>query len=218
MLKSGILAKGVFIAAVIAGSSYLFVSNSDEMTLGLVTWKALGVWLLAIFAFLAIRPPEGSTLAAIMAFCALGDVLVERDLRWGAIAFGFAHILAIAFYLGQRRKEVSASQQRLGTVLPIAVPIITWFLTKDIGATVYAILLGFMASMAWTSRFPRYWTGLGAVLFVLSDLLIFAEEGVFGPSPLITYLIWAFYFGGQAMIVYGIVTTMAADEDGALQA
>jgi uncharacterized membrane protein YhhN len=36
-----------------------------------------------------------------------------------------------------------------------------------------------MAAAAWSSRFPRYRVGAGAVLFVISDWLIFSRMGSF---------------------------------------
>ena len=67
-----------------------------------------------------------------------------------------------------------------------------------------------MVAMAWTSRFPRYYTGLGAVAFLASDLLIFAGEGAWAGSLVPLLLIWPLYFGGQAMIVWGVVCNLDA--------
>ena len=69
----------------------------------------------------------------------------------------------------------------------------------------------FMAATAWISRFPRYWTGLGAVLFVISDLLIFARMGPLAGSAVPGLLIWPIYFTGQAMIAMGVVRTLEED-------
>ena len=67
-----------------------------------------------------------------------------------------------------------------------------------------------MAASAWLSRFPRTLTGAGALMFAVSDLLIFLRTGrpaldVF-PMGL---AVWGLYFGGQAMICLGVVRTLA---------
>ncbi len=74
---------------------------------------------------------------------------------------------------------------------------IAWLLTKDGPTLVYAALLAMMASSAWISSFPRYVVGLGAVLFVASDLLIFAQLGPLAESDWPGFLIWVLYFAGQ---------------------
>ena len=62
-----------------------------------------------------------------------------------------------------------------------------------------------MAGAAWTSSFSRYRVGIGAVLFVISDLLIFARMGVLAQSPLPDLLIWPLYYFGQFLIATGVV-------------
>ena len=72
----------------------------------------------------------------------------------------------------------------------------------------YATALGIMAATAWTSRFPRYRTGLGAMLFLASDVLIFSRAGPLAGSIVPTLLIWPLYFAGQAMIASGVAGTL----------
>ncbi len=66
-----------------------------------------------------------------------------------------------------------------------------------------------MAASAGASRFPRYRVGIGALMFLGSDLLIFARMGPLPGSPLPGLLIWPLYFGGQALIAWGVVRTLA---------
>jgi uncharacterized membrane protein YhhN len=69
----------------------------------------------------------------------------------------------------------------------------------------YALGLGAMAAAAWTSSFPRYRVGIGAVLFVASDLLIFARLGPMADSPIPDLLIWPLYYFGQFLICTGVI-------------
>lgn len=81
-------------------------------------------------------------------------------------------------------------------------------------ALIYAALVGSMAACAWTSRFPRYRVGIGAIMFLVSDLVIFAGQTVWAGTILPKLLIWPLYFGGQALIARGVVKTLQAADRG----
>ena len=71
----------------------------------------------------------------------------------------------------------------------------------------YTLLVALMAAFAWCSRFSRWLVGLGAFLFLVSDLLIFTRTA--GPLPLreaAGLLVWPLYFGGQALIARGVTS------------
>ena len=93
--------------------------------------------------------------------------------------------------------------------LLVATPIISYLLPADRAAALpvalYALVLGGMAGMAWTSAFPRYRVGVGALLFVASDLLIFAQMGPLADGPLPGLTIWPLYYFGQFLICTGVV-------------
>ena len=76
-------------------------------------------------------------------------------------------------------------------------------------ATLYSMSLAVMAAMAWTSRFPRALVGAGALMFVVSDLLIFARAGALEHAAWIGLAIWGLYFFGQALICVGVTRTLA---------
>jgi hypothetical protein len=69
-----------------------------------------------------------------------------------------------------------------------------------------------MAAAAWLSRFPRYRVGTGAVLFVISDWLIFSRMGRFDLGLLPDLLIWPTYYAGQVMIATGIVQCLRGEQ------
>ncbi|HEX7694277.1 MAG TPA: lysoplasmalogenase [Sphingomonas sp.] len=180
-------------------------------------WKGAGVALLAVWAALNAHNRDGWLVAAVMALGALGDVLLERSQTGGALAFLAGHIVAIVLYLLHRRSKPSPSQIALSALLLIAVPLIAFLLPADRGAApgiaVYATGLGAMAASAWLSRFPRYRVGLGAVMFVASDLLIFSRMGPLANSLIPRLLIWPLYFAGQALIAWGAVTALLRWKD-----
>lgn len=197
----------VLILALIAGASYYLTHWFPVEGPGGIVWKGLGVGLLAVWAAMHARNTDGWLIAAVMAFGALGDVLLEAvNLTVGAVAFLAGHIVAVLLYLRNRQ----------GPVLPaVAVALIvagfSWFLPADRaaapGIALYALGLGAMAGAASISRFPRG-VVFGALLFVVSDLLIFARLGPMAGSVLPGLLIWPTYFAGQALIAWGVVTVL----------
>lgn len=199
----------VFVAALVAGTSYLIPAWGDWQGEGITAWKGMGVGLLALWAGAQARSRDGWTITAVLALGALGDVLLDAmGLTVGAVAFLAGHAVAVMLYLRHRRAVLSDTQRVLALTLPTATPVIAWALSHDIGVTLYALGLGAMAGAAWASDFPRYRVGVGAVLFVVSDLLIFSRMGVLADSFVPTLLVWPTYFAGQALIAWGVVTTL----------
>lgn len=195
----------ILIAALVAGTSYAFADRFDTTTPAMIAWKGAGVSLLALWCAAQARRLDGWLIAAVMAAGAAGDVLLESSgLGAGATAFLIGHLIAIILYLRNRRDSTTASQKALALMVAMVTPILGWLLTRSPAATFYALALGWMAGAAWLSRFPRYRVGLGAMLFVASDLLIFARLGPLAGSAWAGFLIWPLYFAGQAMIATGV--------------
>lgn len=199
----------VFAAALIAGASYVFADRFDTTTAAMIVWKGAGVALLALWCAMQARERDGWLIAAVMAFGAAGDILLETSgFMAGGAAFFAGHVVAIWLYLRNRREILTGSQKALAISVIVATPVITWLLTRSIDVAFYANGLGIMAAAAWISRFPRYRTGLGAMLFVASDLLIFARMGPLNASAIAGFAIWPLYFAGQVLIATGVVATL----------
>ena len=204
------LASWVLIAAVVAGTSYA-ASWALPITPGVgIAWKGSGVALLALYAALTARGVDGWLLTAVMAFGAAGDVLLEtHGLTAGALAFLAGHLTAICLYLRNRRARLSAVERIAVPALAAAIVALAFALPADRAsapaAALYAAGLGGMAAAAWTSRFPRRMTALGAMMFVVSDLLIFARTGrPIAHAPGIGLTVWGLYLAGQTLIVLGV--------------
>jgi len=203
----------LFGLAIFAGASFWLAIPPGIPPIALIAWKGAAVGLLALWAALNARNRDGWLFAAVMGFGAVGDVLLELSQIGGALAFLAGHITAAFLYWRHRRAALTPSQLTLSILLLVATPVIAFLLPSDhtaaIGFAIYAIGLGAMAGSAWASRFPRYKVGLGAVLFVASDLLIFARLGPLAKSLAPPLLIWPLYVVGQALIALGVVTTLA---------
>ncbi|MEI9850033.1 MAG: lysoplasmalogenase family protein [Sphingomonas sp.] len=113
----------------------------------------------------------------------LGDILLEtHGLTVGALAFLAGHLAAVCLYLRNRRRPVA-----IALAVAAAVAVTAWLAPLDRaaawGIALYAAGLGLMAGTALTSRFPLHLVGLGALLFVFSDLMIFWRMGPLQGSP-----------------------------------
>lgn len=208
----------LFRAAVLAGASYS-LSGWGIVDAGAwqAAWKTSGVALLAIWAATRARSTDGWLIAAVLALGALGDLLLEtHGFTIGGAAFAAGHAVAIALYLRNRRATLSSSQRLLGYLMAPATILISALLAAPAGQALpvgtYGAFLGVMAATAWTSRFPRYRVGIGAMLFVVSDLLIFSRFGLLRDSFVPGLLIWPTYFAAQALIAWGVVQTLSSSQ------
>ena len=200
-------------AAVVGGVSYIASWNLPLSEAASLAWKGTGVGFLALYAALKARSLDGWLICAVMAFGAAGDVLLgAAGMEVGAAAFLVGHLIAIWLYAKNPRPATTLSQRILPIVLVPATVAIAWMLPADrAGApavALYALGLAAMAAFAWLSRFPRYWVGIGALMFVVSDLLIFARSGPLEGQAWVGYAIWTLYFGGQLLIALGVTRTL----------
>lgn len=214
MGENAAMARVVLAASVVAGVSYTWSWGSPLSEAASLAWKGAGVGLLAVYAALKARDLDGWLICAVMAFGALGDVLLgAAGLVVGAVAFLIGHLIAIGLYWRNRRPSPALSQRLLAITLVPATVIVAFLLPADRagapGVAVYALGLALMAAFAWLSRFPRYRVGLGALMFVASDLLIFAREGALAGAAWIGLAIWGLYYFGQLLICVGVTGALA---------
>lgn len=205
----------LLIAAVVAGVSYIGSWFLPLPQAASIAWKGAGVGLLAVYAASQAKGLDGWLLAAVMAFGALGDVLLEtHGLVTGALAFLAGHLTAVGLYLKNRRTLTGADWAVAGALF-VAIPVVAYLLPPERSGAgliaLYAAGLSAMAAAAWLSRFPRTLTAAGAIMFAVSDLLIFARTGRPALDVLPTGLaVWGLYFAGQTLIAVGVSRTLAS--------
>ncbi len=197
------------LASLLAGISFYFVKDAAVPGLYLMAWKGAGVALLAVYALARHKGADARQIAAVMAFGALGDVLIELMLEAGAVAFLIGHLIAIHLYWRHRRENLPFSQTAAALVMLVLIPAIAFLLPADRsaapGIALYASALSAMTAAAWTSSFPRYRVGIGAVMFAVSDLLIFARLGPLAGCAIPDLMIWPLYYFGQFLICTGVI-------------
>ena len=192
--------------------TYFFVMDGKVGDSFLSLWKGAGVGFLAIYAVHRGRGRDGVLITLVMAICALADVVIQFNFLIAGAIFALAHLIAIALYMANRRERPTGSQVAAGIALLVGTPVLAGLLTYPLDnwylAALYALVVGAMAGAAWTSRFPRYRVGLGAVLFVVSDLVIFAREAGHMSVELADWFVWPLYYCGQFLIATGVVQTL----------
>ena len=197
------------IAAAIA-FYYLRFTPVPELYVQLI--KGAGVALLAVYAFVRHSSPDARLLCWALACAALGDIALDWDFRIGGSFFFLFHVLAIGIFLRNKRDSISGTQSWVVGLTLILTPLLCWLLPADRDLAwqvgLYGLALGGMASSAWASNFPRYRVGAGAMLFLISDLLIFAGMGPLRGHFLVEYMVWPIYYLGMFLICTGIIQTL----------
>ncbi|KUO52086.1 MAG: hypothetical protein APF82_03435 [Sphingomonadales bacterium BRH_c42] len=205
------------LAAITAALAFYFLRENSLAGLQPIggTWlillKGAAVGSLALYALRRCRAHDAWILAAALALSALGDMAIELWFEAGGALFFASHLAALSLYLRNLRPHPTSSQKALGVALLIATPLACWQISGSGQVGLYGLALGGMAAAAWMSRFPRYRVGTGAVLFVFSDLLLFAGSGPLQAGVVPDLLVWPLYFSGQFLIATGVIQTLRRD-------
>lgn len=173
--------------------------------------KVLAIAPLALAALIAGAPP---LIVLGLAAGAIGDFFLSREgepaFLAGMAAFGIGHLAyASAFYGG-------ADLPWLPALALVALGLSTevWLAPRT-GALrwpvrIYVVLIVAMALSALTLGVGQPLILAGALFFVLSDLLLALDLFVVRPPrPWLGRLLWAFYWSGQALILWGMIARSA---------
>ncbi len=201
-------------ASVIGGVSYMAswgLSFSPAVSLA---WKGTGVGFLALYAVLSARSPDGWLLTAVMALGASGDVLLgAAGQTVGGAVFLAGHVAAIGLYLRRRRLGLGPADYGVAGAVVVIATVVAFLLPPDRGVApgvaIYALGGASGAATAWLSRFPRGQVALGALMFLVSDELIFARMGPLAGQGWTDFAVWGLYYGGQLLIATGVARSLA---------
>jgi uncharacterized membrane protein YhhN len=218
MSRRALIDKRPILLASMAAALAFYVLRQSPIVpeMWLIPLKGAAVGLLAVYAFVRFSLTDTRILGAMLVLAALGDMAIEWDFMAGAILFFGYHMLAIALYLRHPREAASGSQKAAAVAMLLATPAIFWLLPAGRAmawpTALYGLALGGMAACAWLSAFSRYRVGIGAVLFLVSDLLIVAGTGPLMGERLHQWLIWPMYYLGQLLIGLGVIDRLRRSE------
>jgi len=201
------------LASLVACVAYYFLWDNPIGEVWLILLKGAGVGFLAAYAIRRTQGLDGAILAMALALSAAADMVLEIAFEVGGALFFASHLVAIVLYVRNVRPQPVVSQMAYAAALAIGTPVIAYLLSQRLDIALYSTSLGAMAACAWMSRFPRYRVGLGAVLFIISDWLIFSRFGPLNLAPLPEILIWPTYYAAQFTIATGVVQTLRADRE-----
>lgn len=200
------------VLSVVAALAFYYMRVSEMPEYYLWPIKGAACAFLAIYAWLRHGSWDARRLATALAVASIADMAIEFDLKLGAGVFILFHILMITLFIRHTRGPLQGSDSLAFVALSVLPPVLGWTMSDGgfmgLATAVYGGALGIMAAAAWASDFPRWRVAAGAILFVASDLLIFAEMGPLSGSPVPQYLVWPIYYLGMFLITVGVITTL----------
>jgi uncharacterized membrane protein YhhN len=206
----------VLIAAIVIGISHITTWSSDIGDGARLSWKFACVGTLALYAGLCARTFDGWLITAVMLLSAFSDVFLETIGQIpGAISFIVADIMAIILYSRNLRPGLTSLRYLLGGMYVLAAVALAYVLPANrdeaLGIALFTIPLASMSAIAFMTRFPSQFVGLGAAMVLASDLLIFARMGPLHNTQFTAETVWLLYFIGEVLIVVGVTRALKAN-------
>jgi hypothetical protein len=204
----------LLLSSIAAALAFYYLRWGPWPELYLIPLKGAAVVLLAVYLWQRHSSPDARLMAWAFGAASLGDMAmeIEFDRTISGLLFFAYHVMALGVYLRNRRPRLTATQKAAVVAMLALTPMIAWLMPADRAQApnlaLYALALGAMAAGAWASVFPRYRVGAGAVLFLLSDLMLFAELGPLEGNIVPQILVWPVYYLGQLLIATGVAQTL----------
>jgi uncharacterized membrane protein YhhN len=177
--------------------------------------KTAAVGALALLAYLE---GGGPWLAVALALCAAGDAFLAGDpKRWlpfGLAAFLAGHVVYVLLFWRERGPAAGPAFWAVAPLVVLAAAVMLAQLWRSLGALKPAVVLYVLAIVAMVAAsllLPRLrWPAtIGALAFMASDAILsfdlFKGAKLFGSPRLTAWAVWFLYFGGQAMIAWGML-------------
>lgn len=201
---------GTYWLAEIARSGIAFDQLGDWPLWLTASWRGVCVAGLALLVLLRTQGVTRVCLGGSLALIALADILLStKGLMSGGSVYALAHGVAIAGYILLRDHRAGAPVRLIAVAVPVlavlGVALAVSAASMHPVHLLYPAISGSMAACALTSRFNLLKTGLGATLFVISDVLFFWDFGFYEGSRALGWLLWPAYFGGLALIAAGAI-------------
>jgi uncharacterized membrane protein YhhN len=224
----GSVDRALLLLSIICSVLY-WATQSAQPYPGSVLLKMLSIAPLAVITFRTLKDPSTTThgvewlrdqdnliLAMALAFCSLGDVLLDLDpphlFLKGLFAFLVAHFIYILLFVRNWTRPLRPRGWQLGmtaVVLTYSMLLSHW-LSPNLGTIagpvmLYVCAITVMVVAAFLVKFSKPWVYSGAILFLLSDSII-AVSKFKTPVFMRDYLVWATYYLGQYGISIGFLS------------
>lgn len=169
----------------------------------------------ALLAVAGARAGAPGAIVAGLALGALGDLFLSRPGQGAFLAGMAAFALGHLAYAAQFWTTGGAPSALWAIVLGLLVLSTEGWLAPRTGALrwpvrAYALIIGLMAFAA--TGHGLTWAVVGAFLFLLSDLLLSFDLFLLPQGrarPVLRRTLWAAYWGGQALILFGMLPAAA---------
>lgn len=202
----------LLVLSVLLALAYYYLRAGPMGELYLILLRGAAVLSLALYAWLRHSSQEARILAVAFTIAAFGEMALRLDLGAGVALWFGHHLVALMLYLRHRRTAMPNTQKWAAVALLLGTPIIVAILPADPRytqpAAFYGLALGAMAGAAWTSSFPRYRVGAGAVLIVAAHIVTAAELGPLAQSTAAQIMAWPLTYLGLVLIVTGLARTL----------
>lgn len=176
--------------------------------------KTVAIGALAVLAYLQ---GGGPLLAIALALCAIGDAFLAGDpKRWlpfGLAAFLAGHVVYVLLFWRERGPPAAHFWVVAPLVALAAVAMLArlWSALGALKPALVAYVLAIVAMVATSLLLPplRWPATVGALAFMASDAILsfdlFKGAKLAGSTRLTAWAVWFLYFGGQALIAYGML-------------
>jgi uncharacterized membrane protein YhhN len=177
--------------------------------------KTAAIGALAVLAYLQ---GGGPWLAIALALCAAGDAFLagepKRWLPFGLAAFLAGHMVYVLLFWRERGPAPGTAFWAVAPLIVLAAAVMLAQLWRSLGAlkpAVVVYVLAIVAMVAASLLLPRLrWPAtIGALAFMASDAILsfdlFKGAKLLGSPRLTAWAVWFLYFGGQAMIAWGML-------------
>jgi uncharacterized membrane protein YhhN len=177
--------------------------------------KVAATGLLMLWAYVLGGP---WLLVVALAFGAVGDGFMSGDpKRWllpGLLAFFAGHLAYLALFMTTPHSPLDGVTVFIACAVVLfsgAFIVFLWTSLADMRWPVvaYTGVIALMGATAARLDMGTSWVAIGAAMFILSDVLVALETFKIEDDArirlLTSPLLWALYFGGQALIAYGFL-------------
>ncbi|WP_067731920.1 hypothetical protein [Novosphingobium naphthalenivorans] len=203
------------LTSVLFALAFAWLQDSRLPGVYLMVLKAAPLVLLGVYAVLRHKGHDTQLLAAMLAFEGIGGACIDLVEVLGGIVMAVGFALGIGLFLTHRRPRLTVSQKGLAAALLLLTPVICQLAVHPLAQAGWApayfgVALGGMAACAWTSNFPRYRVGLGAIGIIAGSVVTLTSLRVVNGPGLGEIVGWPLFYLGNLIMATGVTGELRA--------